>query len=57
MIFEKSWQSDAPIFKKSRKDDPGSYLPVSLPTVPGKIMEQNFLEAILKPMRQRGDIE
>ncbi|KFO71139.1 hypothetical protein N303_14712, partial [Cuculus canorus] len=65
MIFEKSWRSgEAPgdwkkadivcIFKKGRKDDPGNYQPVSLSSVPGKIMEQILLEAILK---HREDME
>ncbi|CAM5149892.1 unnamed protein product [Eretmochelys imbricata] len=64
IIFENSWRTGevpddwkkanvVPIFKKGKKEDPGNYRPVSLTSVPGKIMEQVLKESILKYLHER----
>ncbi|CAM5115928.1 unnamed protein product [Natator depressus] len=64
IIFENSWRSGevpdhwkkanvVPVFKKGREEDPGNYRPVSLTSVPGKIMEQVLKESILKNLEER----
>ena len=40
-----------PIYKKSRKDDPGNYRPVSLTLVPGKLMEHLIQSTITQHMQ------
>jgi len=56
-IYQHSWLSGevpedgrladvTPIYKKGRKEDPGNYRPVSLISVPGKVMEQIILGEI-----------
>ncbi|KAK4806802.1 hypothetical protein QYF61_005598 [Mycteria americana] len=57
ILYQQSWLTGevpvdwrlanvTPIYKKGWKEDPGNYRPVSLTSVPGKIMEQIILSAI-----------
>ncbi|KGL89162.1 hypothetical protein N301_00220, partial [Charadrius vociferus] len=62
IIYQQSWLTGevpvdwrlanvTPIHKKGRKEDPGNYRPVSLTSVPGKVMEQIILSAITRHMQ------
>ncbi|PKU41211.1 rna-directed dna polymerase from mobile element jockey- hypothetical protein [Limosa lapponica baueri] len=57
IIYRKSWLTGevpmdwrvanvTPIYKKGKKEDPGNYRPVSLTSIPGKVMEHVILSAI-----------
>ena len=39
--------------KKGKKEDPGNYRPVSLTSIPGKVMEQLILEAINEQVEEK----
>ena len=45
-----------PVIKKSKKEDPNSYGPVSLTSVPSKIMEKMMLGVIEKHLKDNSDI-
>ena len=64
MFFEQSWQlGEAPedwkkanvtsIFTKGKKEDPGNYMPVSLTSDPGKVIEQLILETTSRHMKDK----
>jgi len=42
-----------PIFKKGKKENPGNYRPLSLTSIPGKVMEQPILEVIIKQVEEK----
>ncbi|GAB0210119.1 protein NYNRIN-like [Grus japonensis] len=66
-IFERSWKTgEVPedwrkanvtlVFKKGKKEDSGNYRPVSLISIPGKVMEQLILGVINKHMEEKAAI-
>ncbi|KAK4818318.1 LOW QUALITY PROTEIN: hypothetical protein QYF61_010780, partial [Mycteria americana] len=68
IIYQQSWLTGevpvdwrlanvTPIFKKGQKEDPGNYRPVSLTSVPGKLMEQIILSAITRHVEDNQGIK
>ncbi|KFU99853.1 RNA-directed DNA polymerase from mobile element jockey, partial [Tauraco erythrolophus] len=64
IIFAKSWGTgEVPedwrkanvtlVFKKGKKEDPGNYRPVSLTSIPGKIMERLILGAVSRHIKDK----
>ncbi|KFQ20030.1 hypothetical protein N332_13028, partial [Mesitornis unicolor] len=62
VIYQQSWLTGVvpvnwrlanvtPIYKKGWKEDPGNYRPVSLTSVPGKVMEHIILNAVTLHMQ------
>jgi len=41
------------VFKKGKKEDPGSYRPLRLTSIPRKVMEQLILDVISSHWRKR----
>ncbi|KFV77240.1 RNA-directed DNA polymerase from mobile element jockey, partial [Struthio camelus australis] len=64
IILERSWRSGevpedwkkasvTPVFQKGKKEEPGNYRPVSLTSIPGKVMEQLLLEVLTKHLEDK----
>ncbi|GAB0180066.1 mitochondrial enolase superfamily member 1 [Grus japonensis] len=64
IIFERSWRIGevpedwrkvivTPVFKKGKKEDAGNYRPVSLSSIPGKVMEQLILGVFNKHVEEK----
>lgn len=64
-IYQRSWDSEevstvwklaniTPVYKKALRKDPGNYRPVSLTSVPGKVMEKIMLCVTEKYLKDNG---
>jgi len=51
----KDWREAnvTPIFKKGKKEDPGNYRPVSLTSIPGRMLERLILDVIIKQVEEK----
>ncbi|KAK4827718.1 LOW QUALITY PROTEIN: hypothetical protein QYF61_021018 [Mycteria americana] len=57
MVIDWRLANLTPIYKKGRKEDPGNYRPVSLASVPGKLMEHIILSAITRHVEDNQGIK
>ena len=66
IIFDRPWRlgevpedwriaSVTPVFRKGKKEDVGNSRPVSLTSVPRKVMEQPVVDAISKQLGEKKD--
>ncbi|KFQ08859.1 hypothetical protein N330_09866, partial [Leptosomus discolor] len=64
ILFGKSWGTGevpedwrkanvTPVFKKGKKEDLGNYRPVSLTSIPGKVMEQLTLGTVSRHIKHK----
>ena len=67
IIFAESWKTGevpddwrranvVPIFKKGKKEEPGNYRPVSLTSIPEKILEQIIKKSVCKHLENNAVI-
>uniref|UniRef100_A0A670KJT9 Reverse transcriptase domain-containing protein n=1 Tax=Podarcis muralis TaxID=64176 RepID=A0A670KJT9_PODMU len=67
VIFENSWRTGevpadwrranvVPIFKKGKREDPNNYHPVSLTSIPGKILEQIIKQTVCEHLERNAVI-
>lgn len=54
IVYQQSWLTGEipvdvmPIHRKGQKEHPGKYRPASLPSVPGKVVEQIILSTVMR---------
>lgn len=47
------WKEATPVFRKGKKEDQGNYRPISLTSIPGKVVEKLILNVISKHMEEK----